>query len=466
MATQELADIHKRLESIKSKLNTLTPTERETMRKEEKVKLNPAEPPKQSAAMTGDKWKTYMTVVQMRALLKENKISGYSGKTKAELIAMIEKHKLKETKEVMKEAAKEPVEEVAEVVAKDERSPEIKQGLYSLVWYLWHDEDDYWITDRKKGREILGKTQHTVWIRVTRPVVAEEIFNLRGKLVSYDGGWNVGKVAFLFPSEGFVEASLSVSESYLSDDDIRVRLKRLYHNDDDFIKNASVEIPYDLKLKISEYFMKLYKEDKEDYGDLGESGKESEDSYRIGKLVDRTQIHFRNVYKKDVEKVLLEFMEMRKSDGGEDFTIRDKEAYLIGRDGYSEADMRKKLQPILDMFKSNDDEKHYTLKFSEEAGGYNASGLEGFVDPIVAHHKKDITKIKDAKSLATKTLKEMFPTAKKIDDLVMSSFIKPVQVDGGIRIYQQGDTIKGELIYDEVVNSDASLVRQIVKKLL
>lgn len=127
----------------------------------------------------------------------------------------------------------------------------------------------------------------------------------------------------------------------------------------------------------------------------------------------------------------------------------------------SEDEMIKDDKPMKEN-KAND----IVLKFSEEAGGINTSGLVGFVDPISSKYKKSIRDVKNAKKFATDTLKKLFPTATKIDDLVMNSFIKPAQVDGGIRIYQKGDTIKGELIYDEVEKSDRYKVEDIVNSLL
>ena len=106
------------------------------------------------------------------------------------------------------------------------------------------------------------------------------------------------------------------------------------------------------------------------------------------------------------------------------------------------------------------------LKFSEEAGGINTVGLEGFVDPISSKYRKSIRDVKNAKQLATDTLKKLFPSAKKISGLVLSAFIQPAQVDGGIKIYQEGDTIKGELIYEEVKKSDRYKVQEIVNALL
>lgn len=118
--------------------------------------------------------------------------------------------------------------------------------------------------------------------------------------------------------------------------------------------------------------------------------------------------------------------------------------------------------------KNDEGGKEIILKFSVEAGAISgAEGLEGFVDPLVSKYKKEIGNMKTiATKIARETLKKLFPTASRIDALVLSAFVSPIQTDGGIRIYQKGKTVKGELIYDEVKNADRAKVEKIVKGLI
>jgi len=118
-----------------------------------------------------------------------------------------------------------------------------QQGLYSLAWFLWHDENQYKITELKSNR-IMGRTQYIMTIQVDRPVVADEIYNLKGKTVGFD---RLGdRYGFEFPKLGVIKAYYSTKAPYdksEEEEELRTEFARV-GSDQDIFLNATVAKQY------------------------------------------------------------------------------------------------------------------------------------------------------------------------------------------------------------------------------
>lgn len=99
---------------------------------------------------------------------------------------------------------------------------------------------------------------------------------------------------------------------------------------------------------------------------------------------------------------------------------------------------------------------------------YGEPGLYGFSDSLRAMFKMPWheMKVRDRTRIAKEVLKELFPTATRYDSLVLSSFVTPLQTDGGIKITQQGKSLKGSLIYEDVGKFDTKILATATKKVL
>jgi hypothetical protein len=109
----------------------------------------------------------------------------------------------------------------------------------------------------------------------------------------------------------------------------------------------------------------------------------------------------------------------------------------------------------------------------QKSFGFGYGGIWGFVAPFIekANGKEEAfykTSKKSREAVARQVLKEMFPNTTRIDSLVISAFVTPLHVDGGITIIQKGSSLKGVLVYEdyEYSREDARLLYSITTKAL
>jgi len=84
------------------------------------------------------------------------------------------------------------------------------------------------------------------------------------------------------------------------------------------------------------------------------------------------------------------------------------------------------------------------------SGVQDSIGIISFVAPIerkIGDNFNFLSKV-GREQVAKKVLFKLFPGATRIDGLIMSSFVTPAQQDGGLEVTQNGKTLKGKLLYE------------------
>jgi len=126
--------------------------------KEKEKKLNEERKAKRLERMEAN-WKVSMTVKDMIALLRDNKVYGYGGKRKAELIEMIEKHGLKGAKK------EEPKVDTEKEETLRKLRENIKQASIEAqrVWDA-NKKDTNHMTGQlsAKARQLIGKAEEKI----------------------------------------------------------------------------------------------------------------------------------------------------------------------------------------------------------------------------------------------------------------------------------------------------------------